>query len=255
MQEVRKTRLHKIYVNTLKKRVVEVNAAIQKIVAEVGQCRVTPYECKLRIPEIFDLVDPEKTEFDLEESLPTLRALIQDYLKKRDDNNRQDLLVALRNELDLYASVDPFSLAVGTYFLCNYCDHAFKCQEAIRHVCSRHRKCPRTKPDWMSNEYFDAIVSSLPKDSWGYRTQDQLVWSVENFRPSFARVASAVKACGFDVKTATVQDLDNCKNLRLRCLNHKNKNKTNAKFEYVPIMTWRTAVRTPILTLQCLTSN
>ena len=72
------------------------------------------YECKLRIPEIFDLLDPEKAEFDLEESLPTLRALIQDYPKKRDDNNRQELMATLRKELDLNGSIDPFSLAVGT---------------------------------------------------------------------------------------------------------------------------------------------
>ena len=240
---------------TLRKRVAEVNAAIQKIVVEVGNCHVISYECKLRIPGIFDLVNPEKPEFDLEESLPALRALIQDYLKKRDDNNRKELMVALREELDLNASADPFSLAVGTCFLCNHCDHAFKCQEAIRHVCSRYKECTRIKPDWMSSDYFDIIVSFLPiaRDSWGYRIDGQLIWSVENFRSSFARVASVVKACGFDVKTATVKDLDNSKSLRLRCLNHKNKEDT--KLEYAPIMTWRTAVKTPILTLQFLMSD
>ena len=198
------------------------------------------YECKLRIPEIFDLLDPEKAEFDLEESLPTLRALIQDYLKKRDDNNRQELMATLRKELDLNASIDPFSLAVGTYFLCNHCKYAFKCQEAIRHVCRTYGQWSLVKPDWMSSDYFDTILSFFPANS-RITGQYQLMWSAENFRPSFARAATVIKACGFDVKTATVKDLDDAKNLRLICLNHINKR--NSKLEYAPVMTWRTAVR------------
>ena len=60
--------------------------------------------------------------------------------------------------------------------------------------------------------------------------------SVDNFQPAFARVASVIEACGFDVKTATLTDLDADTNLRLTCLNHKHP-------EDVPIMTWKTAVR------------
>ena len=240
MQEVRKTRLRKIYMETLKNRVAEVDPAIEKIVIEVGECHVKSYECKLRIPEIFDLLDPEKAEFDLEESLPTLRALIQDYLKKRDDNNRQELMATLRKELDLNASIDPFSLAVGTYFLCNHCKYAYKCQEAIRHVCRTYGEWSLVKPDWMSSDYFDTILSFFPVSS-RITGSYQLMWSAENFRPSFARAATVIKACGFDVKTATVKDLDDAKNLRLICLNHINKR--NSKLEYAPVMTWRTAVR------------
>ena len=232
MEEVRKYRLHEIDMKELGARLVALGEAIQEVVSEMGERYTTSFECEVRIPELFDLVDI-KNGFDIKHSRPVIRHLVRDYLRKRDQNALQDLADALRHEHGLDESVDPFSLAVGSYFRCVHCDFVFKCQEAIHHVCQYCTDYPRIKPDWMSDDYFNSILNCLP---YGYLGEGrQLMWSVDNFKHAFSQVVPVIEACGFDVKTATVEDLDADKDLRLICLNHK----TSAD---VPIMTWRTAV-------------
>lgn len=241
MEKVRQDRLHDLAMKSLRARLIELGKTIQDIVSEIGQPDITPYECEISIPEIFDLInlDPAK-EFDLQNSRPALRILIQGYLQKRVQDALQQLAIALRHEYSLDGVVNPFSLAVGSYFRCVFCKYVFKCEEAVLHICRHRASSPRTKPDWMSDEYFHAVLECFPLEL--RKEGPQIMWSVDNFQPAFARVAPVIEACGFNVKTATVKDLDAVKNLRLICINHKNLN-------YLPIMTWRTAVRSNPQTL------
>ena len=234
MQQIREIRLHKIYMDTLKPRVASLEKAMKDVLAELEGHAVTCWECEARIPALFDIVNPEKKEFNLGDLHSTLRPLLQDYLRKRDDIARQELSSAIRRFHDLDKSVDPFALAVGSLFRCNSCAYVFSPQETIHHIC-REYSYPRKKPGWMSRDYFDAICRCTPR--WTVQLT-RLIWTVDDFTNSrsLGKASLAIKACGFDVKTATAKDLDEDKNLRLICLNHKSDGD-------IPIMTWRTAVR------------
>lgn len=240
MQQIRKIRLHKIYMDTLKPRVASLEKAMKDVLAEIEGHAVTCWECEARIPALFDIVNPEKKEFNLGDLHSTLRPLIQDYLGKRYDIARQELSSTLRRFHDLDESADPFSLAVGSLFRCNGCNCVFSPQETIHHICRENRSnlYPRKKPEWMSSDYFDAICSCTPP--WVVQIH-RLIWNVDDFTSlgSLGKASRAITACGFNVKTATAKDLDEDKNLRLICINHK----IDKYDEYVPIMTWRTAVR------------
>ncbi|KAI0088492.1 hypothetical protein BDY19DRAFT_947867 [Irpex rosettiformis] len=238
VQEIRDKRLREIYIESLPNRVYKLGKVIKAVVGEIDRCELTSQECELRIPELFDMVGPNKEDFEVEDLQPTVRTLVVDYLGKRDSIAQRELTAALRKECGLDDSVDPFSLAVGSCFRCAQCNHAFNLGGAVRHVCRSNWKYPLGKPEWMSGDYFRAIRDSLEED--GYRLDDQFMWCVENFRPTFSQAIVVIRACGFDVKTATVKDLDEEKNLRLLCTNHRTWN--DYKIEYAPIMNWRTAV-------------
>lgn len=207
--------------------------AIQEILSEMAAYNMTSYECEMRISELSDLVDLKK-DFDLERLRPALRNLIQDYLRKQDQIVLQELFIALQREFDLDDCVDPFSLAIESYFHCYFCGCTFNRQQTVRHICRNHAVHSPVKPEWASDVYFDAVVCCLPVEH--QLLGPQIMWSVDNFQPAFARIASVIKACGFDVKTATITGLDADTNLRLTCLNHKHP-------ADISIMTWRTAVR------------
>ena len=232
MQQIRKIRLHDIYMQTLKIRVSSLESLIKDI---ISWRNVTCWECEVRIPELFELVDPEKEELEFNTLRSTLKSLIKDYLEKREDIARQELSSAVRRIARLDESVDPFSLAMGSFFRCAGCDLVFKPQEAIRHVCGERYSRPRVKPDWMPDAYFDAILKLLPPCI----EQRRLIWNVGDFLGSLSQAARAIKACGFDFRTATLEDLDNVKDLRLVCLKHMDCDENR---QYVPVMTWRTAV-------------
>ncbi|KAI0088493.1 hypothetical protein BDY19DRAFT_947876 [Irpex rosettiformis] len=240
VQEIRDKRLREIYIESLPNRVYKLGKAIKAVVDGIDRCELTPQECELRIPELFDMVGPNKEDFDVEDLQPTVRTLVVDYLSKRDGVARRELMVALREECGLDDSVDPFSLAVGSCFRCAQCNHAFNLGEAVRHVCRSNWKYPLDKPEGMSNDYFRTVRDSLEED--GYGLDNQFMWCVENFRPTLKQAVAVIRACGFDVKTATVKDLDGGKDLRLLCTNHRTWN--NYKIEYAPIMNWRTAAFT-----------
>ncbi|KAI0088495.1 hypothetical protein BDY19DRAFT_1089893 [Irpex rosettiformis] len=238
MQEIRDKRLHEIYMATLQSRVEELGKVIAAIAPDICKYRLTPPECELCIPEIFAMVDPKKEDFNVEDLRPALRTLMIDYLGKRDGYAQQELMTALRKEFGLSDAIDPFWLAVGSHFRCAQCNRVYGLGMAVRHNCQHSWDYPLNKPEWMSDDYFAVIREYIKKSSY-YGNGPQFMWLVENFRATFAHAAATIEDCGFDVKTATVKDLDEDKNLRLLCTNHKTRK--GDKIEYAPIMKWRTA--------------
>lgn len=206
--------------------------------------------------------------FNVEELRPTVEALIHDYFDTRQAKAEQALATALRETFNLDKSVDPFTLAVGTYFSCTECARVYTLPNVLYHRCSTYRHPTRLsqpahpnphskaakeaaiehwkfrfKPEWMPKDYFTAIKGASERGATldfedGRRPW---MWCVHPFRAGWTQFAKVIGACGLDVKSATVEDLDGMKveggEMRLICTCH-----VDRKNKYVPVISWRTAV-------------
>jgi hypothetical protein len=179
-------------------------------------------EVAIRIPQVYQQLDPELDEFDIKQLREMLQNLIPQYIEKRGE----ELAEMIRDELYLDPTCDIFTLAVSNTLACSYCDKHMSIRCAMQHACGH---IPPDPPEDMREADYAAIVAfgELP---W-HRAP---TWSVDNYRSGLKKSATIIRTCGFDAKTATVDELDRS-NPRLQC------------FRYQPngiivVMTWRTAV-------------
>ncbi|KAI0085153.1 hypothetical protein BDY19DRAFT_458558 [Irpex rosettiformis] len=233
MKEIRDKRLWEIYMDTLDSRIRRMKIVLKEVIQDIKGCDVSPRELLFRSIKFRDIIGPENKEFDDEALRPTFRVLILDYLEMREREAREALADMIRQETDLKESADPFSLAIGSHFTCSSCNGVFQLHNAVRHACNFTYTwtTPVPKPEWMTNDYYAVVRESFSSaEQYG-----QPVWSVEVYRSQFHNVASVIKACGFDIQTATVKDLDKDKGVRLICTSHLE------KYKYIPVMNWRAA--------------
>lgn len=185
----------------------------------------TPREIALFVPEVYRSITPDEPNFNVE----GLHAPIKDYLEMRSQKARELLRDLILRECNVDESCDPFSLAVGSLFVCLDCRFrdALSLERAVDHRCDRHRTVKR--PRGMSVEIYDYIDA-------GASTTGASVWREDWYHRSISILSGVVKACGLDPGVATTQDLDRA-DVRLRCASHDHQSSDPR-----PIMTWRTAV-------------
>ncbi|KAI0089520.1 hypothetical protein BDY19DRAFT_108541 [Irpex rosettiformis] len=231
MLEIRPKRLHDLYIYTLRNRLTVTNKLIQEIVSEMQDVQLTPREIAISSRKFYDLVDPQNEGFNVGDMRVTLQLLVQNYLEEREGHARKALLDMIREETGLKGSSDPFSLAIGSYFTCFLCRQVFACRNAAHHTCQHPWGTTPPLQEWMLGDYY-YIVEDWFSSNPGY----QEVWDAEIFRARLKPTAEAIKACGFDLNTATVEDLDKDSDLRFvftDCLR---------VLQCIPIMNWKTAV-------------
>ena len=229
MREIRRKRLWK----TFEARVRKMEPVLREVIENIDGCDLSIRELLVRSPKLHDVIDLGNPEFDMDSLRHTFHGLIVEYLGEREREGRQALMKMIQEETGLKKSASPFELAIGSYFTCSVCQEVFNYQNAIQHTCPLYDtpKCPVTRPGWMSADYLTMVCRFVTIVAY-----QQQVWTMDVFRSQFKNIANVIRVCGFNPKTATVEELDRDESLRVICKSHL------AQSKYIPVMTWRTAV-------------
>jgi hypothetical protein len=184
------------------------------------------------LPGVAEIIDPEIAEFDADHLASQVSEQVPLYLKKREEEWRRSLESTLRHRFDLDTSCDPFSLAIGTWFCCQKCDAMMTLPSMATHPCC-YDHCGPPKPSEISDISYSIMLQATYCESYA--------WHPPPLDLYFERQAAIIEICGFDVRTATVVELDEAK-VRLRTVKHHD--------GCVAIMTWRGAVSWTVMLFQ-----
>ncbi|KAI0738744.1 hypothetical protein BC629DRAFT_322455 [Irpex lacteus] len=235
---------------TLSKRFEALHSVVKRIVAGIPELKlVSALEVALHVPGVEKLLSAKPTTdpdaFDIQKLQRFLQKAIPTYIESRDNETKEALVNLVRESCDLDPSCDPLSLrlAVGSLHICSAqgrvgcINVARTIPHALRHQCpascSTEHYLPL--PEGVSETYYAEARKTFSK---------QVVWIPRAFAsPTYSDAARAitvtakvVSLCGFDVKTATVEDLDRA-DVRV-CRRHGSIDQC----QWVAIMPWRTAV-------------
>lgn len=239
----------------LTERFEDLNPVVKRIVAQAGipELTLSTLEVALHVPglekrlstnlatnpEAFDI---QKVQRFLEKAIPT-------YIEDRGNKTKEALATLVRERCNLRVDspCDPLSLAVASLHICVTDTQVGRntVQTLTRALC---HQCPSacatvhflTQPQGLSETYYSVARQTFDK---------QIVWNPHNFASyhsasayTIIAAAKVVSLCGFDVKTATVEELDRA-DVQL-CRRHTNRNYDGSKdqCQWVAIMPWRTAV-------------
>lgn len=182
------------------------------------------------IPETSQLIDPDNPTFDPQD----LEVPIKNCLQTRAQQTLNSLREQIIQQCSLDESTDPFSLAVGSWFMCNSC-----CTIQSREQVGNHRghdcRSDVPRPTHVSDEIYDIV-------KWKFHDR---LWSTGWYNESIPVMPKIVEACGLDPKTATIDDLDRA-DVRLRWARDAHEP------DWKPIMTWRSAVGRSFLVLETM---
>ena len=232
MSGVRERRLSKLHKKALISRVCQAMKEIYEIFLEMPECKVSVCEVVCCSRRLHEILVPHNDNFNAKELRTDFRASVRDYVENWEEENKRGLAQEIREAAGLKKSADPFSLAIGSYLTCQFCDMVFTFRDAATHTCRTGEEVILPGDEWFLNIYHDIVLD------WCYTHRIyQLVWCPNIFCYKLEKALKVIKACGLDYNSATVEDLDE-KDCRLMCTNHLSKSK------YIPIMDWRTAVRT-----------
>ncbi|KAI0089590.1 hypothetical protein BDY19DRAFT_943117 [Irpex rosettiformis] len=234
MAKIRPHRLHRDHIRALYDRLTATAKVLKENLAESHDYELALRELVLCSRRFYDIISQGDSEFNAEGLRSTLEALALRHIEKRERKAKQALATLIREETGLKESADPFSLAIGSHFSCNDCHRVFTYRNAIRHNCLTSSQNRPDKQKWMSDAYLSAA-----RDWLASHTRYRAPWSAEIYRHQFKKIAKVIELCGFDLNTATIEDLDKDVNLRIICTNHLRRGK------YIPIMNWKTAAYQP----------
>ncbi|KAI0698460.1 hypothetical protein BC835DRAFT_653701 [Cytidiella melzeri] len=220
MQSVRENRLTEDHRERLTRRLHIMRELVERIVPRNHKSSLSCREIALYIPEVWRMLDRTAAEFDTEEFQRVLQVSIPEYLEKRTQDTRKFFEDTIKKELGIDGSADPWKLAATAWFNCD-CLLAMPFEHVLHHMCGAICSPPLRRPEGMSIDCFKSILNIF----WNR------VWDVDRFRATFERMKLVIEACGMDVKTATVEDMDR-PDIRLAC----------SHSHFTTIMTWRTAV-------------
>ncbi|KAI0089531.1 hypothetical protein BDY19DRAFT_942726 [Irpex rosettiformis] len=232
MLEIRPKYLHDLHIRTIQDRLFAADKLVKEILSGMQDFKLHSRELAFCSRKFRDLIDPKNKDFDIEALRPTFQELVVEYLEERECKAKRTLLNMIRKEVHLKRSTDPFSVAIGSYFTCSECYKVFAYRNAVRHICRYPWTKSEPKQKWMSDDYYSAVTDWYILSRQG---QGQSMWSAEVYRPQLEKTARVIKVCGFNLNTATVEDLDKDGDLRVIYTNYL------AFFKYIPIMNWRTA--------------
>lgn len=228
-------------------------AAVERLslVNDIIKDFVTPHQSQefilavaVFIPEVYNQILIGAPEVDV----PNLRRFLEDfmptYLKKRDMEAKNWFIKHTRKRLQLAKSVDPFKLALAARFTCPHCHMSQLLSHALHHLC-HSRFVSQPQPDWMSKDDYKFIKLAFSRLYWSYNIpMPTNILTADGTK----QTEDVIKACGFDVKTATADELDKA-NVRLQCRSD------SSEGPGTPIMNWRTAVRFSIILLSGLVAG
>ncbi|KAI0700106.1 hypothetical protein BC835DRAFT_1502839 [Cytidiella melzeri] len=224
MHSVRQNRLSAARRVIIMERLEAMRKLVEEAVSQIQGCTLSSREVAYYIPEISQMLDPDFEDFDAQKLQDIVHASIPKYLEKRAKDAREYLKKLFRNKFDVDASVDPFTLAATAWLNCGNCQHSMLFDQAVQHPCGNHWP---EKPETLSLECYNVVEAKL---------RSQEVWTVNAFRHTFDKMETVIKACGLDVSTATVQELDRPE-IRLQCTMH-------LSCHFVSVSTWRSAICT-----------
>lgn len=226
MQKVRETRIRAERKEILQHRLEEMSEFANHLPLRIPGCSTSSIEIALCVPETSRLIDPDNPTFNPEDLEVPIRKLLQ----RRSQKAREKLRQRVIRDYGLDDSVDPFSLAVGSWFAClRYpCRSIMSLEQALNHRCYCGYNA-MDKPEHVSYELYDVVR----------RCAEEPIWTTAWYSSIPEVMLKVVEACGLDPKTATVDDLDRA-DVRLRCVCYAHRT-----INWRPIMTWRVAVGRP----------
>lgn len=241
MQAIRKERLFEAKKTVLLKRLAYVSEYIEDTAATFTDCPLSSLEVVLCVPGVYEFLDREATDFNARKFTEFLHEVVPPYVSTREERVQNALHTMIRKALSIPDATDPFELAAVTWLSCSHCNDVLPFQQVPKHSCSAdsyNHRGPTPPPqeliqDGIPKAIQSVLINKLPRDRgapsppWGGN------WQL--FQRGLKDGAAVVEACGFDARTATVEDLDRA-DVRLICSNHFSSE--------VPVMTWRSAVST-----------
>lgn len=226
MQKVRETRIRAERKEILQRRLEEMSEFANHLPLRIPGCSISSIEIALCVPETSRLIDPDNPTFNPEDLEVPIRKLLQ----RRSQKAREKLRQRVIRDYGLDDSVDPFSLAVGSWFAClRYpCRSIMSLEQALNHRCYCGYNA-MDKPEHVSYELYDVVR----------RCAEEPIWTTAWYSSIPEVMLKVVEACGLEPKTATVDDLDRA-DVRLRCVCYAHRT-----INWRPIMAWRVAVGRP----------
>jgi hypothetical protein len=222
IRAIRERRLYNIRQQILDNRLEHLGRIVKKIQERRKYSNIQPLEVALRIQGVYEFIDPDVSEFDSREFQAYLDAAVEEYTEKRNSGIRDGIAKAIREKLDLPASSDLHSLAIGTWIRCSGCNQTHTIDSFLVHPCyTLDIDIPKRQE--MSDEYFEHVQRKFISSVWDSQSIDLFL----------DRQEEVIDVCGLDFKTATMEDLDRA-DTRLICTGHAGR--------YNPVMSWRTAV-------------
>lgn len=235
MEKVQQSRFADERADVVKHRIGKLKPMVEAVVSTIPGLTLSTCEVALRIPEVVNVIDPYVTEFDEEALRQHLAVWIPKYLEKRDQDARTALTALVHDKCGLDPHCDLSALAVGTIFICAGCDTGRSILHAVRHHCPRRSTSGLSDQD--KSEYGRAVRSALGS-TVGY-VDGEAVWDTRAYETGLVKLMTAIDLCGLDVKTATVEDLDQADTLFQARWYIRDRRKPQW---FTPVMGWRTAV-------------
>lgn len=231
MVKVQQSRLADARAAVVQFRLDAMKTMVQEVVSTITGLTLCTMEVALRIPEVVKILDPHVPTFDEDALRQNLKIWIHKYVENRDEYARRSLVALVREKCSLDPHCDPFSLAVGTIFICTNCATGRPLLHATRHHCpgASHHDTIHEEDE---GEYANAVWAAASQwyDAKG-------IWSARTYEHGLTKLMKAIKCCGLDVKTATIEDLDQA-DVLFQELPHGNA----FPHRFIPIMGWRAAV-------------
>ncbi|KAI0792950.1 hypothetical protein BC629DRAFT_1592873 [Irpex lacteus] len=229
MEKRRADRLASRRKTTLTHRLESLRRFVKDQAGKFPHNQLSSLEIALCIPEVYQALDPNIQEFNVEKFFLTLHALVPQFVEDREEHSRDILRSTLRKELALEESTDPFGLAVTMQLKCDRCGKSVTLDQIAQHGCTQHFPPPQ-----------HVLVAGMPVLDQEiiihmFRWQSHAPFWISDlhcFRRSIKDAAAVVEACGFNANTTTVSSMDAAE-IMLTCRNHD---------LYAPVMKWREAV-------------
>lgn len=220
-------------------RLKELRGLADKCVSRIRGLTLKLREVAACIPEVAQVLDPKISQFDIDGLRQKLPAWISTYLQKRDKSAQEALAQMIKDKCDLDPLCDPFSLAVGTIFVCVECRTGRPLHLAIRHHCRTESQHTPVSANEEQKEYQRTVKSFCDKSHFY-----EPFWHESAYAAGLARMADIIRICGLDVKTATIEDLDKAGIVLQATPNPRwtRRNNDETISWSIPIMQWRTAV-------------
>ncbi|KAI0768923.1 hypothetical protein BC629DRAFT_805936 [Irpex lacteus] len=222
IQKVRNQRVTAERKEIIKHRLVELSEFVDNLPLRIPGLYISRIDTVHYIPETSQLIDPDNPTFDPQD----LEVPIKNCLQNRAQQTLNSLRKQIIQQCRLDESTNPFSLAVGSWFMCNLCRTIQSLEQVGNHM-GHDCRSDVPQPTHVPDEIYDIV-------KWKFHDR---LWSAGWYNESVPVMPKIVEACGLDPKTATIDDLDRA-DVRLRWARD-----AHQEPDWKPIMTWRSATR------------
>lgn len=223
MEEVREKRLIHLRKTTFRDRLTIVEDMMRRVIPKFKLETPSALEVVVCIPEVDAVAGLLVQDFDPNALLDILERTLLDYMERRLQAARTYFGELVKKQINLDESVDPLSLAVGAWFVCQHCDTSHCFPAILGHHCSR-------RGDGEEDHVEFAILGSKGR---------YCIWRPKHFQTEVEILAPLVRTFDLDPRTATISDMD-AVDTRLRCTRHA---KPGEHKIVISALSWRSVVR------------